>query len=194
MSSLNLVSLFGWAVLIVITLNTAIGFFTELRAVRSMEALQALSNVTTRVRRDGEIRAVPATELVPGDVVAQFERAMANLTAILAEAGANLVGGCCGTEPDDIRAMAEALRGMRPAARAVVEFPTGRAPSVKPGPEPVAPPPTPPDHGTGSTRYQRPYAALYCPERRSPAHHRQPARQAELDLRLEQRCWNLGRQ
>jgi Ca2+-transporting ATPase len=59
----------GWAVVVVIVLNTAIGFFTELRAVRSMEALHALSNVTTRVRRSGQLREVAATNLVPGDVV-----------------------------------------------------------------------------------------------------------------------------
>ena len=59
----------GWAVVVVIALNTAIGFFTELRAVRSMEALHALSNVRTRVRRSGQVCEIAATELVPGDVV-----------------------------------------------------------------------------------------------------------------------------
>ena len=62
-------TLAGWAVLVVILVNTAIGFFTELRAVRSMEALTALGNVTARVRRAGQVRELPAIELVPGDIV-----------------------------------------------------------------------------------------------------------------------------
>ena len=59
----------GYAVVVVIVLNAAIGFFSELRAVRSMEALFAIGTVTTRVRRDGQTVQVPARDLVPGDVV-----------------------------------------------------------------------------------------------------------------------------
>lgn len=59
----------GWAVLVVIFINTGIGFFTELRAVRSMEALFKLGKVKTRVRRNGEISEIDAEELVPGDIV-----------------------------------------------------------------------------------------------------------------------------
>lgn len=59
----------GGAILLVLALNTAIGFVTELRAVRSMEALRQLGSVRTRVRRDGRERSLPATELVPGDLV-----------------------------------------------------------------------------------------------------------------------------
>lgn len=57
------------AILVVIALNAAIGFFTEVRAVRSMEALYEMGQTTTRVRRDGQLFEVPADELVPGDVV-----------------------------------------------------------------------------------------------------------------------------
>ncbi|WP_372635147.1 cation-translocating P-type ATPase [Fodinibius sp.] len=59
----------GWAIAIVIVINTGIGFFTELRAVRSMEALFKLGKVETRVRRDGEVVKVNARELVPGDII-----------------------------------------------------------------------------------------------------------------------------
>ena len=59
----------GLAILAVIALNTAIGFVTEWRAVRSMEALQKLGEVTARVRRGGDAREVPAHEIVPGDRV-----------------------------------------------------------------------------------------------------------------------------
>lgn len=57
------------AIAAVLVINTLIGFFTELRAVRSMEALRELGTVHARVRRGGEEARVPAQELVPGDVV-----------------------------------------------------------------------------------------------------------------------------
>jgi Ca2+-transporting ATPase len=59
----------GIAVVAVILINAAIGFFTELRAVRSMEALQHLGRVNAKVRRDGQVREIRAQEMVPGDVV-----------------------------------------------------------------------------------------------------------------------------
>ncbi|HEX6317484.1 MAG TPA: cation-transporting P-type ATPase [Burkholderiales bacterium] len=59
----------GVAILAVIAINAAIGFFTELRAVRSMEALHRLGQASARVRREGAVREVPAAELVPGDIV-----------------------------------------------------------------------------------------------------------------------------
>lgn len=59
----------GWAILVVILINTGMGFFTELKAVRSMEALFELGRVTTRVRREGAVQEVDAEELVPGDIV-----------------------------------------------------------------------------------------------------------------------------
>ena len=57
------------AIGVVLLLNTAIGFFTESRAVHSMEALRKLGRVTTRVRRGGRVDAIPAQDLVPGDIV-----------------------------------------------------------------------------------------------------------------------------
>ncbi len=59
----------GMAILVVIMINTAIGFVTELRAVRSMEALQKLVAVNAKVLRDGRMQQVPAQDLVPGDIV-----------------------------------------------------------------------------------------------------------------------------
>jgi Ca2+-transporting ATPase len=59
----------GIAIVVVITLNAAIGFFTELRAVRSMEALRQMGRVSAKVRRDRLVQEVPAEELVPGDIV-----------------------------------------------------------------------------------------------------------------------------
>jgi P-type Ca2+ transporter type 2C len=59
----------GFAILAVVLINALLGFFTELRAVRSMEALQEIGDVHTKVRRDGTVREVDAEELVPGDIV-----------------------------------------------------------------------------------------------------------------------------
>lgn len=57
------------AVIAVLAINTCIGFVTERRAARSMEALRQLGSLHTRVRRDGHASVRPATELVPGDIV-----------------------------------------------------------------------------------------------------------------------------
>ncbi len=59
----------GIAILAVLVINAAIGFITEMRAIRSMEALELLGHVTARVMRGGAVREVDARELVPGDVV-----------------------------------------------------------------------------------------------------------------------------
>jgi Ca2+-transporting ATPase len=57
------------AIAVVVVFNTGIGFATELRAVRSMEALRQMAEVAVRVRRDGQIIEIPARQLVPGDIV-----------------------------------------------------------------------------------------------------------------------------
>src|SRR6056297_1637223 len=44
----------GIAIVVLLLINAGIGFVTELRAVRSMEALKHIADVQTRVRRDGE--------------------------------------------------------------------------------------------------------------------------------------------
>ncbi|MDJ0938674.1 MAG: cation-translocating P-type ATPase [Woeseiaceae bacterium] len=57
------------AIFAVIAINATIGFLTEWRAIRSMEALSRLGHVETAVIRDGVARHVEAAELVPGDIV-----------------------------------------------------------------------------------------------------------------------------
>jgi Ca2+-transporting ATPase len=57
------------AIAVVLVLNAAIGFFTELRAVRSIEALYRIAEVRTHVRRGGVESLIDARKLVPGDVV-----------------------------------------------------------------------------------------------------------------------------
>jgi Ca2+-transporting ATPase len=57
------------AVGVVILINGLIGFVTELRATRSMEALKKLSKGSARVRRGGMDAVIPSEKLVPGDWV-----------------------------------------------------------------------------------------------------------------------------
>jgi Ca2+-transporting ATPase len=59
----------GIAIVAVLLVNTALGFFTELKAVRSMEALRQMSGDIIRVRRDGREFEIDVTELVPGDMI-----------------------------------------------------------------------------------------------------------------------------
>ncbi len=59
----------GLAVFAVVIVNVLVGFFTELRAVQSMQALKHLGETEAAVRRDGNVRMIPAKKLVPGDVV-----------------------------------------------------------------------------------------------------------------------------
>jgi Ca2+-transporting ATPase len=57
------------AIGMVIFINAAIGFVTELKGARSIEALRKLGSVSSRVRRNGTISEIPAKDLVPGDIV-----------------------------------------------------------------------------------------------------------------------------
>jgi Ca2+-transporting ATPase len=59
----------GGAIAIVLTLNALIGFLTELKAARSIEALRTLGSRSARVRRDGHVRLIAAEQMVPGDIV-----------------------------------------------------------------------------------------------------------------------------
>lgn len=59
----------GIAIVVVLAINAVIGFVTELRAARSMEALLSIAAVTSRVRRGGKAVRIDAHDLVPGDIV-----------------------------------------------------------------------------------------------------------------------------
>ncbi|MEY3986851.1 MAG: hypothetical protein RL080_191 [Actinomycetota bacterium] len=56
-------------VLVVVLLNSFIGFIQEQRADASLNALKKMLASNTRVRRDGKTQSVPSGEVVPGDVV-----------------------------------------------------------------------------------------------------------------------------
>ena len=69
-------------------------------------ALAGIPNAGVLSRRDGRMYMPPATPAY----LARFAR-------LAVELGASLVGGCCGTGPEHIRSMAEAVRGLRPERR-----------------------------------------------------------------------------
>lgn len=57
------------AILTLVGLNIAIGFYQEFKAERAIRALRQLSAPTAKVRRNGVVSITPASELVPGDIV-----------------------------------------------------------------------------------------------------------------------------
>ncbi len=53
----------------VVVVNTLIGYLQEAKALQAIEALAREMTTTATVIRDGEKRRIPATQLVPGDIV-----------------------------------------------------------------------------------------------------------------------------
>ncbi|MFZ0242286.1 MAG: HAD-IC family P-type ATPase [Desulfobacterales bacterium] len=74
------------AIAAVLLVNALIGFLTEWKAVRSMEALRAMGGDTARVRRDGQEMECSVEELVPGDIVVVESGDIAAVDARLIEA------------------------------------------------------------------------------------------------------------
>ncbi len=56
-------------ILAIVIINALLGAIQENRAEKALEALKKMSAPFARVKRSGEIREVPAAELVPGDLV-----------------------------------------------------------------------------------------------------------------------------
>jgi Ca2+-transporting ATPase len=57
------------AIIAIVVLNGLLGFVQEFRAERSLAALRKMSVAMARVVRDGVLRPIPASQLVPGDLV-----------------------------------------------------------------------------------------------------------------------------
>ncbi|MDY7092176.1 MAG: HAD-IC family P-type ATPase [Acidobacteriota bacterium] len=74
------------SIFVVLLVNVALGFFTELGARQAMEGLRKLQVPTARVRRDGQELTVPAAELVPGDLLVLEEGAAVAADARLLQA------------------------------------------------------------------------------------------------------------
>lgn len=102
------------------------GAIEILRQVRQTRLpLAAAPNSGMLLQREGRMMMPPATP----SYLAQFARQAVSL-------GAAVVGGCCGTGAEHIRAIADAVRGLKPVPR------TGTSTVVlesEPAPEPVRP-------------------------------------------------------
>ena len=59
----------AFIIVAVILLNAIVGVIQEAKAEKSLEALKQLSSPVAMVRRDGKVVEIPASELVPGDIV-----------------------------------------------------------------------------------------------------------------------------
>ncbi len=57
------------AILVIVILNSILGFTQEYRAEKAMAALKKMSVPKVRVRRDGHVIEIPAQQLVPGDII-----------------------------------------------------------------------------------------------------------------------------
>ena len=58
------------AILAIVVLNAAIGFYQEFNAEESIAALKKMTAPRAKVRRDGAITSIPASEIVVGDILA----------------------------------------------------------------------------------------------------------------------------
>ncbi len=56
-------------ILAVVVLNSIVGFFQEYRAEKSLNALKKLETPSAVARRDGAYKSLPASQLVPGDII-----------------------------------------------------------------------------------------------------------------------------
>ena len=57
------------AILTIVIINSLIGFFQEIKAEAAVEALKKMSAPKGRVIRDGKIHEIPASQIVPGDIL-----------------------------------------------------------------------------------------------------------------------------
>ncbi len=60
------------AILAIVVLNALVGFYQEYSAEKSIAALKRMSAPSARVLRDGTATTIPASQVVPGDVI-EFE-------------------------------------------------------------------------------------------------------------------------
>ena len=56
-------------ILVIVVLNAFVGFIQEYRAEKAMQALKKMTDIQSKVIREGNIEFLAASELVPGDVV-----------------------------------------------------------------------------------------------------------------------------
>jgi 5-methyltetrahydrofolate--homocysteine methyltransferase len=104
----------GAAELVAVIVNMA-------QAARPDDVLVAKSNCGVPEFIDGEIRYNGTPEL------------MADYARLARDAGVRIIGGCCGTTPDHLRAMAAALEAHEPGAAPSLETVVARLGQITPG-------------------------------------------------------------
>src|SRR6185436_15219438 len=57
------------AILAIVVLNAGIGFYQEFNAEKSIAALKKMTAPHAKVRRDGKVTSIPASEIVAGDIL-----------------------------------------------------------------------------------------------------------------------------
>ncbi len=60
-------------IILILIINAVLGYLQESKAEQAVDALSRLSEPTSSVLRDGQIRRVPTEELVPGDILVLAE-------------------------------------------------------------------------------------------------------------------------
>ena len=136
-------------ILAVVLVNSAVGSFQEGRAERSMAALRRLSTLQVRVLRNDQEQAIPARDLVPGDLlllaagdavgadarlieVAQLQAAEAALTGESVPVSKGVAALPEATGLADRRNMCSRAPTSRPGARAPSSRPPARTPRSAP--------------------------------------------------------------
>ena len=59
----------GFAILIVLLINTTIGFYMEFQAERSMDTLKKLTAIPAKILRQGQLLEYDSIHVVPGDII-----------------------------------------------------------------------------------------------------------------------------
>ena len=85
-------------IIFIVIMNALLGYSQEYKAEQAMEALKKLAVPIVRVRRDGRVKEISATTLVPGDIV-------------LLEAGNYVPADCRLFESMNLKAQESALTG-----------------------------------------------------------------------------------
>ena len=59
----------GLLILLIVCINTLLGFYQELKALTSIEALKKMTESRVLTLRDGAEKPVPSSQIVPGDII-----------------------------------------------------------------------------------------------------------------------------
>jgi calcium-translocating P-type ATPase len=99
----------AWAILAVVVLNAVFSFVQERQAGRAVEALGRFLPPQAQVRRDGEVRSVPAVEVVPGDVLLLAEGDRVPADARLLSGGLEIDASALSGESAPVERVADAV-------------------------------------------------------------------------------------